>query len=227
MNKILALIAAFLIGISPAVAATSKLKGNLQVTGNATISGTLTTSGATTVSAVTTTGDASVGDDLAVADDAAVTGDATIGGTLGVTGAVTLTVPLTEANVNNSVKRVPIVFPLVNGTAADSATYTVVIAPGRAGTVTKIATACATAPSGGTHTLTITKGNATTLLSTANVDPTAAFVAHTATPLTLTGAGASLAFTATDVLKVVLANGTQTTDAVAPSVTIEVEFDDF
>jgi hypothetical protein len=145
---------------------------------------------------------------------------------LAVTGTTTLSTPLTVANINSAAARKTIVIPIVNGTITDGATYTLTCAPMRAGTVTAIKASIGTAIVGGTNTLSITKNGGNTLLNAATVDPTT-FVANTATGLTLTSTGADLAFTANDIIKIVHTAGTQGTDGVGESVSIEYATTDF
>lgn len=189
-----------------AAVTTSKLKNNLRVTGNATIDGTSTLTG-----------------NVSAAGTLAVTGNATIGGTLGVTGAITPTVPLTVAAVNNAIESKLINVTIGAGTAlADSTAYYALVAPGRACTITKISIAASTKPAGGTNTVAIEKNGTTTVLNAATFDPTTIAADNTSQALTLTGTGANLALASTDVLKITWTTGVQTTDAIAPVITVEV-----
>lgn len=137
-----------------------------------------------------------------------------------------LSTPLTKANANNSLKRKVIVVPITNGTIADSATYTVTLPILQNCTITAMRASIGTAIVGGTNTLTISKNGSTTLLSTANVNPTT-FAANAATALTLTSTAANLNLVAGDIIKFVHVAGTQSTDGVGESVAVEFESDDF
>lgn len=183
--------------------ADARFRQNMRVDGTTTHAGPVVNSGATTL-----------------------TGNTSVGGTLSVTGAVSLTVPLTAANANNSLSKKVFTIPVVNGTIADAGVYTVTVPVMRAGTVTGIKATIGTVITGGTNTVAITKNGSTTLLSTATVDPTT-FAANTATSLTLTGTGASLAFAAGDVIKIVHTAGTQTQDGVGEGFAIEYATTDF
>lgn len=108
----------------------------------------------------------------------------------------------------------------ISGALADGSTNKVLFTPGRAGTIKAIKVACAVPPASGTNTLKVRKNGATTLISTASIDPTT-LVAYVATALTLSGTAASLAFTATDTIELELVAGTQGTAMVAPSAQIE------
>lgn len=192
------------------------INGNLSVTGTTTLTG-----------AVTHTGNETLTGNLSVS------GNTTVGGTLGVTGAVTLTTPLTAANIQTgSAKRELLTYHfapnVATGTAADGTTYRALLFPCRAGTVTAAGWGCITAPIGGTSTLKILKASSSgnTMLSTATVDPTT-LTNNTFTAATLTGTAADLGVTATQGIYVELVTGTQTTDAVDLSVTIEFEPTDF
>lgn len=111
-----------------------------------------------------------------------------------------------------------------NGTLADGTTYSFYIVPGRAGTVTNVAVVAGTAPVGGTNTIDVKKGGSggTSVLS-ATFDPTT-LTANTIGTGTLSGTLATKQFTATQGLYISWATGTQTTDAVAATVCVEVEF---
>lgn len=161
----------------------------------------------------------------------AVAGAATFASTVAVTGAVSLTVPMTVANVNQSVKRDILPIHFGQGTAlTDGATYIVSIPMRRAGSIKAIGICAATRMVGGTNTLAIAKkqgGTSVTLLSTATVDPTAVpTAADTAEALTLTSTSADLVFAAGDTIKCTLVCGTMTTDGIGYSLSIEVEYTD-
>lgn len=169
--------------------------------------------------------------DVTFQSTAAITGNQTVGGTLGVTGAVTLTVPLTAANVNQSVKRESIVFNFSGGgLLVDGKTYVCSAPMRRAGTVKAISVSAHTRMAGGTNTLAFAKkqgGASATLISTATVDPTAfPTAADTAEAATLTSTAADLTFAAGDCLKSTLVCGTMTTDGQGYAVTIDVEYTD-
>lgn len=208
-------------------AATSKLKNNLRVTGNLQVDGTSTHTGATTQ-----TGNLSLGGNLAVTGTSAHTGAATFGSTVAVTGAVSLTVPLTKANVGNQSKRVIYTYSVANGgTLADSTTYRGWFVPGRAGSITKISVMAGTPPVGGTNTVKVLKGSSSgnTMLSAASYDPTG-LTANQAAAMTLTGTAADLAITASGANSgayIEWAAGAQSTDAINAAVSIEFEPDDY
>lgn len=228
MKKFLSLLLALVISASlttaPGIAGTTHFE-NVAVEGDVSVGDDLSVAGDLAV-----TGDISV-DDLAIGDDLTVAGDAAVTGTLGVTGAVSLTVPLTAANINTAIKRqlIPVTFG-GGSTHADGATYIVSIPMRRAGTIKAIAISAATRMVGGTNTLAIAKkqgGTSVTVLSTATVDPTAVpTAADTAEALTLTATGADLIFAAGDVIKCTLTCGTMTTDGVGYSLAIDVEYTD-
>jgi hypothetical protein len=169
---------------------------------------------------ITANGDSNTIPDLGNASFVMTEGTQTINGTK------TFGTPLVKASVNNSVKRHRLTVPVVNGTIADGTTYTLTIPIGRACTITGAFASIGTAISGGVNTLTISKNGGNTLLSTADVDPTT-FGANATTALTLTATGADLAFVAGDCVKIVHVAGTQGTDGVGESVTIEYEITDF
>lgn len=220
--------------------------GDLAVTGNETVGGTLAVTGASTLTgnvaaagtlavtgASTLTGNVTAAGTLAVTGASTLTGNVTASGTLGVTGATTLSstlavtgactfsTPLTVAQVNSAIESKIIAVPIV-GTIADGTTYTLLVAPGRAGTVTKISIAAVTKPAGGTNTVEVLKNGTTTMLVAATFDPTTITTDLVSQALSLTATGADLALVATDVIKIVWTAGTQTTDAVAPVITIEM-----
>lgn len=160
---------------------------------------------------------------------AAITGNTTVGGTLGVTGAVSLTTPLTAANIQTgSAKRTltHILLSPVTGAAADSTTYAGIFAPNRAGTITRIGFVAAVPPVGGTDTLEALKNNTTTQLNAATLDATT-LVAYTTTNATLTATGADLAMAATDVTRLKYNQGSASTDAQAVEAVVEYEMTNF
>ncbi len=198
------------------------INGDLSVTGTTTLTG-----------AVNQTGNHAVTGNLSVSGTSAHTGAATFGSTVGITGALSLTVPLTAANIQTgSAKRELLTYHfapnVATGTAADGTTYRALLFPGRAGTITRAGWGCITAPVGGTSTLKILKASSSgnTMLSTATVDPTT-LANNTYTAATLTATGADRGVTATQGVYVELVTGTQTTDAVDLSVTVEFEPTDF
>lgn len=105
---------------------------------------------------------------------------------------------------------------------ANSTTFSYVVAPGRAGTVTLLSLAALVKPAGGTNTLAIKKNNGNTMLSTATFDPTTIGANNVSQPLTLTSTAADLTLTATDTITVIYTSGVQTTAAQAPTLTIEM-----
>lgn len=108
----------------------------------------------------------------------------------------------------------------------DSTTYTVVMAPGRAGVVQKISIACRVVPAGATCTMAIKKNNGNTMLSTATFDLTT-LVADTITAGTLTATTADLTLTATDTITCSVVTGATSTDIQAPTVTVEMLPNDY
>lgn len=160
--------------------------------------------------------------DLTVDDDVTISGDAAITGGLTVTGTLTATTAQGVANVNSAIKSKIFQVPISTGTVADGTTYTYLVAPGRAGTVTKISITASTKPAGGTNTVAIQKNGTTTLLNAATFDPTTITSNNVSQALTLTATTADLDLAATDVIKIVWTAGTQTTDAVAPVIAIEM-----
>lgn len=170
-----------------------------------------------------------IDNDLTVAGAAAVTGNATVSGTLAVTGAASLTVPLTKANVNNSVKR-EVVMLSFDGTLTDGSTNRRSIVMTRAGRVVGIRVAARVKAVGGTNTLALARiraGASVNLISTATVDPTAVpAAADTGEAMTLTATTADLNFAANDILRATLVCGTMTTDGADYAVALEVEYDD-
>lgn len=159
-------------------------------------------------------------DDI-VADD--VTCDALVAGSL------TLTTPLTNANLNAGLKRelIPVLF---SGTLVDGSTNLRSFPMTRAGAVKAIYVAAGTRMVGGTNTWAFAKKNAATsvnLLSTANVNPiNVPAAADVGEALTLTATAADLAFVAGDCIISTLVCGTMTTDGANYSAMIEVEFND-
>ena len=113
-----------------------------------------------------------------------------------------------------------------NAALTDSNTYTVVLAPARAGVVQKISFACRVVPSGGTCTIAIKKNNNQTMLNAATFDLTT-LVADTITAGTLTATTADLTLTATDTITCSVVTGTTTTDIQAPTATIEMLPNDY
>lgn len=145
----------------------------------------------------------------------------TLKNNLKVTGSLTVGVPQTLTNVENAITSKFISIDIgANAALANSTTYISNSGFGRAGKIINIVLSASTAPAGGTNTVTITKNGVTTLLSTANVDPTTLTNA-TGKILTLTGTPANLQFAPTDTVTVTWASGVQTTAAVGPSVTVE------
>lgn len=249
MRKFLATLLTLLISMvmaAPSRAATSKLKGNERVTGNLQIDGTVTAAGVTNSGNATVTGTQAVtgavtmGSTLAVTGNTTVggtlgvTGNTTVGGTLGVTGAVTLTVPLTAANIQTgSAKRQVFVAYLSpnTGAAADGTVYRQTIFPGRAGTVTRISYGAQTAPTVGTDTIKVLKGSSSgnTMLSTATVDANG-ITANQVTTASLTATSADLGVAASGAGSCIYCEysaGTQTVDAIGVTVTVEFEPTDF
>lgn len=225
MKKFLSLLVAFLMAsalfVTPGYAGTTHFE-NVAVEGDVSVGDDLSVAGDLSV-----TGDISV-DDLSIGDDLSVTGDALVGGTLGVTGAVSLTVPLTVANVNQSIKRQTLVINFAGGlTLVDGTTYICSIPMRRAGEVKGIAISAATRMAGGTSTLAAAKkqgGTSVNLLSTTNIDPASVpTAADTAEALTLTATGADKIFAAGDCLKFTLTCGTMTTDGKDYSLSVDIE----
>lgn len=152
-------------------------------------------------------------------------------GTLSVAGAVTLTTPLTAANIQTgSAKRELLRASLSpnTGAAADSTVYKVLLFPGRACTVKRIQFGSQVAPIGGIDTIKVLKSTSSgnTLLNSATFDATT-LVNNVATNATLTSTGADLALTATQGIYCEYSAGVQITDAVDLSVTAEIEPDNF
>ncbi len=120
----------------------------------------------------------------------------------------------------------------VNGAAgsviADGATYKGFIPFGRAGTVTRVNCLCATAPVGGTSTIKFLKasGSGNTMLSAASLDPTT-LADNVITSPALTATSANLGLTATQGVYVEWVAGTQSTDGVNCSLSVEYEPTDF
>lgn len=249
--QVVAMLLAF---ASPAFAATETSHsysnhiryGNQTITGNASIGGNLSVTGTTTQTGAATFANTALkiqdtgGDHSTTikqnSNEAAnrtlnvpaLGADADIVVTVGaqtIGGAKTFSTPIAGASINNGTRRKVHCVPVVNGTIADGATYTVTPPVHHAGTLTGIKATIGTAIVGGTSTLAITKNGSTTLLSTANIDPTT-IAANTATTLTLTGTGASLVFAAGDVIKIVHTAGTQTTDGVGEGLSFEFASDD-
>jgi len=132
---------------------------------------------------------------------------------------------VTNGNVNGQVAKARVFnvnVAAATGTLANGATYTYLIAPGRAGTITQISISASVVPIGGTNTVTITNNATTnTALSTANFDPTTITTAKTSQPLTLTATASDLILPATGTVSVVYVAGTQSTAAIAPVVSVE------
>lgn len=141
---------------------------------------------------------------------------------------ISLTTPITNANVGNAAKRQLLQF-VVNGggTCADGTTYSALLIPGRAGVIKAVNFVAATPPVGGTNTLLAKKGSSSgnSLLS-ANKDATT-LVANTVAAGTLTSTSADLAVTATQPIYVAYTAGTQSTDAVGVVIQVEFEPNDF
>lgn len=144
-----------------------------------------------------------------------------------IAGAKTFSTPITMASINGAAKKVITTVPF-RGLAVqaldDSTVFTQLVTPGRAGVLTQASIAAITPPVGGTNTVAILKNNATAMLA-ANFDPTS-LVTVVASKPALHGTAGNLAFTATDTIAIVWTAGVQTTDAVAPTVTLEYELTD-
>lgn len=158
-----------------------------------------------------------------------VENDLTVAGAVAVTGTASLTVPLTKANVNNSVKR-EIVMLSFDGTLTDGSTNRRSIVMTRAGRVVGIRVAARVKAVGGTNTLALARvraGASVNLISTATVDPTAVpAAADTGEAMTLTATTGDRNFAANDILRATLVCGTMTTDGADYTVALEVEYDD-
>lgn len=168
----------------------------------------------------------SVGGAATLSGAASVAGAATFASTVAVTGALSLTVPLTKANANESLKRVPHCAQIL-GTYSNGATYRAIIPITKAGTI-KAIRACANVKiAGGTNTLAVAKkqgGTSVTVISTATVDPTAFPVdADTAEAFTLTATAADLVVAAGDCLIFTLVCGTMTTAGQNYAFNVEIE----
>lgn len=163
-------------------------------------------------------------------------GSQTINGAKTFSSAPSITGGLTAANIQSgSAKRELLTWHFAQNvatqTAADGTTYSAILYPGRAGTVKAITFGCVTAPIGGTDTLKVKKGSSggNTMLNAASLDATT-LANNQATAATLTATGADLQVAATGAnsgIYVEYAAGTQTTDAVDISVTVEFEPNDF
>jgi hypothetical protein len=222
MKRILLVLLAALCLALPSDAAqttVSKLKNHLTVTGNLVVSGTTTHTGAVTNSSTTTN-----------TGTVTNTGNVTVGGTLGVTGAVSLTVPLTAANIQSgSAKRMTQVIRLSpeTGACADSTVYRGYATLGRVGTVTRVTLIAGTAPTVGTDTIKVRKNTvAGNNILTADFDANT-LVAATATSPALTATGADLALLATEGVYCEYSAGTQTVDAINVNAVVEFEPTDF
>lgn len=187
----------------------------------------------TNSSTVTNSGNTTVGGTLGVTGGATfgstvgITGNTTVGGTLGVTGALTLTVPLTKANANASLKRIVQVVRLSpeTGACADATVYRGIAAFKRAGTVTGINYGAAVVPTTGTNVIAVEKNSFTgnTMLNAASVTLNSATIGQAAT---LTAIGADLALTADQVVALEYNAGTQDTDAQQVYAAVEFEPND-
>jgi hypothetical protein len=158
--------------------------------------------------------------------------DLTVTGALSVGGAVTLTTPLTAANIQTgSAKRqteTVLVCP-ASGSAANSTVYRAFIYPARACTVKQIGALLQTAPTAASScTLKVLKASSAgnTMLSTANIDA-GTLVANTGLILTPTSTSADLALTATQGIYVEYSQATPAQAAANLNVTVEIEPTDF
>jgi len=153
-------------------------------------------------------------------------------GTLGVTGAVTLSTPLTAANIQTgSAKRellVAKVCPAGGAATSNATTYFQYLYPSRAGVVKQITYSTNIDPVSGTNTIKVLKATSSgnTMLSTASVSLNGTTI-NTATVATLTATGADLALTAGQPIYCEYAAGTQGAAAKDVTVTIEYEPTDF
>lgn len=112
------------------------------------------------------------------------------------------------------------------GTVADGATYKKNIIMLHAGKLTKAMVTATTPPIGGTSTVKITnKTTSTAMTVAASLDPTT-LVAYVGKdfPVLTTAAGS---FAAGDVIEVELVAGTQTTDSINMTASLELEYKDF
>lgn len=159
-------------------------------------------------------------------DALALSGNLTVAGTAAVTGALSLTVPLTKANANESLKRVPH-NAQIPGTYSNGATYRAIIPITKAGTIKAIRACANVRIAGGTNTLAVAKkqgGTSVTVISTATVDPTAfPSAADTAEAFTLTATAADLVVAAGDCLIFTLVCGTMTTAGQNYAFNVEIE----
>lgn len=154
---------------------------------------------------------------------------ATLSGTIAGTPTLSGSGFVTAANIQSgSAKRQVQTIRLapVTGAAADATVYRGIIAFGRAGTVTRITYGADTVPTSGTNVIAIEKNSfsGNTMLSTATVSLNSAPIATTAT---LTGTGADLGLTATQVIACEYNAGTQDVDAQNVYVSVEFEPTDF
>lgn len=159
------------------------------------------------------------------------TGTQTLGGTYTFSNALTLTSPLTAANIQTgSAKRQLMTAPLspLTGAAVDTTVYRFTLAPGRAGTVKRINLMCQLPPTVGTDTVKVLKNGSAgnTMLSAASFDANS-LTANTATNMTLTATGSDLVLTATDTIYCEYSAGTQTQDAIGVGAVVEFEPTDF
>lgn len=144
-----------------------------------------------------------------------------------INGVKTFGTPIVSASINAAIKKKLITVPF-RGLAVqaldDSTVFTQLVTPGRAGTLTQVSIAAITPPIGGTNTVAVLKNDTTAMLA-ANFDPTTLTTVVASKPA-LHGTAGNLAFTSTDTISIVWTAGVQTTDAVAPTVTLEVELTD-
>jgi hypothetical protein len=154
-----------------------------------------------------------------------------VDGTTTQSGALTLTVPLTKANANVSIKRQTLIWypatEVPGGTVADSTTYRGYLPFNRAVTITKVGCLCGVAPIGGVNAVKVLKASSAgnTQLSAASFDPTT-LANDVITSVPLSAVSADLGMTATQGSYLEWASGVQTTDAVNCAVTVEYELDD-
>ena len=158
-----------------------------------------------------------------------VNSDLIAAGTLEVTGAVTLTTPLTIANIGNAIKRERETYQFNGGNVlADGTTYKGYINTGRAGTLKAVFVAADTKPASGTNTVKVSIGGTggTNPLAAASFDPTT-LTAKTISTVALSATAANVAFTAAQPIYVEWVSGTQSTAAVNASITLEYELLDY
>lgn len=132
---------------------------------------------------------------------------------------------IASSSLNAAVRDEEVVIPLNGGAImADGITYEIPVGMLRSGTVTAAYVSCGIRVAGGTNTLLLAKrngGTEVTMLSTANVDPTAVpAAAFTAQALTLTGTATNLAFVAGDCIIGRIVCGTMTTDGKGYTLTV-------